>query len=328
MSVRSTTMRAVTQGRYGDTSVLRVAHVPVPAPAAGRVLVRVAAAGLNMADWHLMTGKPVIARLVLGFRGPRSPIRGDDVAGTVVAVGEGVTRLAVGDRVFGSASGSFAEFVVAREELVVRIPEGVTDTEAAASPMIGYTALAALDAAGVERGTRVVVSGAGGGVGGAVVQLAHARGAVVTGVCSAGKAEAVLAFGADEVVDYRREDVTRRADRWDAVIDFAGDRTVSRWRRVLVPGGRLILGGGEGGSRIVGSLDRAVPGLVASIGRRLRVTTLVATASARGLERVAEHLEQGTLRPLVSRSYGLEEVPQAIDDLRSARFPGKLAIVP
>jgi NADPH:quinone reductase-like Zn-dependent oxidoreductase len=328
MSAQATTMRATTQDRYGDADVLRVTDTPVPSPAPGRVLVQVAAAGLNMADWHLMTGKPYIARLALGMRRPRNAVRGEDVAGTVTAVGEGVTRFTVGDRVFGSAPGAFAEFVTAREESLALVPHGIDLAVAAASPMAGYTALAALDAARVGPGTRLLVSGAGGGVGGFVVQLAHALGATVTGVCSAGKREAVEGFGAYEVIDYRREDVTTLAARWDAVIDFAGDRRVSRWRRIIVPGGRLVLGGGEGGSQVLGPLDRALSGLVASAGSRLTVTTLLALVSAEGLGRVAGHLEDGTLRPLVARTYGLDEVPSAVEDLRAARYPGKLVIIP
>jgi NADPH:quinone reductase-like Zn-dependent oxidoreductase len=328
MTAGERTMRAVTQDRYGDGDALRVREVPVPVPAAGRVLVAAAAAGLNMADWHLMTGRPYIARLALGLRRPRAAVRGDDVAGTVAAVGDGVTRFAVGDRVFGSAPGAFAEFVVAREEHLARIPDGIDDETAAASPMAGFTALHALDAARVEHGSRVLVTGAGGGVGGFVVQLANGLGASVTAVCSAGKREAVLGFGAHEVVDYRLEDVTERSERWDAVIDFAGDRPVSDWLPIVAPGGRLVLGGGEGGNAIIGPLGRALPGFVASMGPRVTVTTLLALVSEEGLARVAERLADGALRPLVARTYGLDEVPAAIDDLRAATYPGKLVVVP
>lgn len=321
-------MRAITQDRYGDTDALRLADVPVPVPTEGRVLVRVTAAGVNMADWHLMTGKPYVARLALGLRRPRAVVRGEDVAGVVEAIGPGVTRVAVGDRVFGSASGSFADSVLAREGVLARIPDGIDDATAAASPMAGYTAIAALRAARIGAGSRVVVTGAGGGVGGFVVQYAHAAGAHVTAVCSAAKADAARAAGADEVVDYAVEDVSRRAERWDAVIDFAGARSVRDWRRVLVRGGRLVLGGGEGGGPILGPTARAFPGLLATLGRRVSVTTLLAVADTAGIDRIAGDLADGTLRPSVGARYPLEEVPRAIDDLRAAAFPGKLVIVP
>jgi NADPH:quinone reductase-like Zn-dependent oxidoreductase len=324
-------MRAVVQDHYGDGDVLRVDEIPIPEPGPGRVLVRVGAAGLNMADWHLMTGKPYLARLALGLRAPRATTRGEDVAGTVEALGEGVDRFAVGDRVFGSASGSFADFVIARADRLVRTPAGVEDRVAAASPMAGFTALHALRAASIDApvgDVRVLVTGAGGGVGGFVVQYASARGAHVTAVCSAAKADAARAFGAREVVDYANRDVTRGTDTWDVVIDFAGNRPVSSWRKVLAPGGHLVLGGGEGGSRIVGPLDRAVPGALATVTRAARVTTLLATTNLPDLERIASDLETGVLRPLVARAYGLEEVPRAIEDLRSATYPGKLVVVP
>jgi NADPH:quinone reductase-like Zn-dependent oxidoreductase len=324
-------MRAVVHDRYGDTDVLRVASRPIPEPGPGRVLVRVGAAGLNMADWHFMTGKPYVARLALGLRGPRSHTRGEDVAGTVAAIGEDVERFAVGDRVFGSAPGSFAEYVVAREDRLAPIPVGLDDTTAAASPMAGFTALQALRVASLDEdahGVRVLVTGAGGGVGGFVVQLARARGAHVTAVCSAAKAGAARTFGAHDVVDYATTDVTTGPQRWDVVIDFAGDRPVSAWRRVLVPGGHLVLGGGEGGGPLVGSVGRALPGALATLTRSIRVTTLAATTNLPDLERIAALLADGVLRPLVAHRYGLDEVPRAIDDLRAATYPGKLVVEP
>ncbi|WP_166408858.1 NAD(P)-dependent alcohol dehydrogenase [Labedella phragmitis] len=324
-------MRAVVQDHYGDVDVLRVDERPVPEPGAGEVLVRVGAAGLNMADWHLMTGKPYLARLALGLRRPRATTRGEDVAGTVEAVGEGIDRFAVGDRVFGSASAAFAEFVVARADRLVRTPAAVDDRVAAASPMAGFTALHALRVASIDApvgDVRVLVTGAGGGVGGFVVQYASARGAHVTAVCSAAKADAARAFGAHEVVDYASRDITQGPETWDVVIDFAGARPVSAWRRVLAPGGHLVLGGGEGGNPIVGPLDRALPGALATLTRAARVTTLLATTNLPDLERIAADLESGVLRPLVARAYGLDEVPLAIEDLRGAVHPGKLVVVP
>lgn len=324
-------MRAVVHDRYGDPDVLRVAIRPRPAPGRGEVLVRVGAAGVNMADWHLLTGKPYLARLALGLRRPRVTTRGEDVAGVVEAVGADVTRFAVGERVFGSAPGSFAEYVVAREDRLASTPDGVADVTAAASPMAGFTALHALRAAALAPsadGIRVLVTGAGGGVGGFVVQLARARGAHVTAVCSASKAEVARSFGAHEVVDYATHDVTAGPDRWDVVIDFAGNRPVSAWRRVLEPGGRLVLGGGEGGHPVVGPLDRALPGLLTTLTGGARVTTLLATTNRADLDRIAAELASGALRPLVGHRYGLHEVPGAIDDLRAATHPGKLVVVP
>lgn len=321
-------MRAIVQDAYGDSSALRMEDVAVPEPGPHEVRIRVRAAGVNMADWHLMTGLPSIARLALGMRRPNQRVRGVDAAGTVEAIGAGVTRFRVGDEVFGEAPGSFAEAVLAKEAHLAPKPSGVPWEVAAAAPMAGYTALQALRAAGDVGGRRVVVSGAGGGVGSAAVELAKAAGAHVTAVCSTGKVEFVRDLGADVVVDYRREDVTRGRDRFDAVLDFAGSRPVREWRRVLAPGGRIVLGGGEGGGNVLGPLSRSLSAAFSSIGRREKAVTLFAAISTDALEQVAAHLEAGTYRPRVARSYRLDEAPTAIDDLRAARHAGKLVVVP
>jgi NADPH:quinone reductase-like Zn-dependent oxidoreductase len=318
-------MKAVVQDVYGDSDVLRLSEIDTPEPGDGEVRVAVRAAGVNMADWHLMTGRPALVRLFLGMRGPKRRVRGQDVAGVVDAVGSGVTTLAVGDEVFGEASGSFAEFVVTGAQQLVPKPANVTFEQAAAVPMGGYTALQALRAAGDVAGQKVAVSGAGGGVGSAVVQLAHARGAHVTAVCSAGKADFVRALGADEVIDYATTDVTTGAHSFDAVFDFAGGRSIARWRRVMVPGGVLVLGGDEEGGAILGPLGRSFTGLVP---RGIRVVTLMANTTSEDLEELARLVTDGTLKATVARSYPLADTATAIDDLRAARYPGKLVVVP
>ncbi len=288
-----------------------------------RVAVR--AAGVNMADWHLMTGRPLLVRAFLGMRAPKRRVRGQDVAGVIDAVGPGVTAFAVGDEVFGEAGGSFAEFVVARVDQLVRKPANASFEQAAAIPMGGYTALQALRAAGDVSGLNVVVTGAGGGVGSALVQLAHARGAGVTAVCSAGKAEFVRSLGADEVVDYATADVTAGASRFDVVFDFAGGRRIAHWRRVMVPGGVLVLGGSEEGGLILGPIGRSLTGIVP---RGIRVVTLMADTRPDDLEELARMLAEGTLTATVARSYPLADTAAAVDDLRAARYPGKLVVVP
>lgn len=319
-------MRAVVQDRYGDSEALRVEEVPMPDPGAGEVRVRVLAAGVNMADWHFMTGLPSIARLALGVSRPKRRIRGEDVAGVVDAVGPGVTEFAVGDEVFGSAGGSFAESVIARADLLAPKPERVSFEEAAAAVMPGMTALAAIAAAGDLAGRRIVVTGAGGGVGSAVVELATSAGARVTAVCSTAKVPFVRELGAAEVVDYRLEDLLARGERWDVALDFAGSRPVAQWRRLLEPGGVLVLGGGEGGGTVLGPVSRSLTALYT--GRGIRVVTLFSAAKGETLRRVAAHLVAGEYRPRVARSYSLDEAAAAIDDLRAARHPGKLVLVP
>jgi len=318
-------MKAIVQDRYGDSDVLRLGDVEIPEPGEGQVRLAVRAAGVNMADWHLMTGRPALVRLAFGLRAPRRRVRGQDVAGVVDAVGPGVTALAVGDEVFGEAGGSFAEFVVTRAESLARKPANVSFEQAAAVPMGGYTALQALRTTGDVDGLNVVITGAGGGVGSALVQLAHARGAHVTAVCSAGKADFVRSLGAEQVIDYTTADPTVGDRRFDVVFDFAGGRKVSHWRRVMVPGGVLILGGDEGGGPVFGPLRRMVPGMLA---RGMRVVTLMANANRTDLVELARLLTDGTLVGTVARSYPLADTATAIDDLCAARYPGKLVIVP
>jgi NADPH:quinone reductase-like Zn-dependent oxidoreductase len=318
-------MRAVLRREYGETDVLSVEDVDIPTPGEGQVLVRVAAAGVNMAEWHLMTGRPSLVKLALGFPKPRDPSLGADLAGVVDAVGAGVTRFAVGDEVFGTGDGTFAEYAVAKADWLETKPANVSFEEAAAVPMAGYTALQALAAAGDITGKQVAVSGAGGGVGSMLVQLARARGAHVTAICSARKAEFVLRLGATEVIDYATTDVTAGERRFTAVFDFAGGRPLRSWRRVIHPGGTLVLGGDENGGAVLGPLGRSFRALFV---RGIRIVTLMASSKAESFDELRRSLTVGELRSPLTRSYPLAETAQAIDDLRAARHPGKLVVVP
>lgn len=318
-------MRAVLRREYGETDVLSVEDVDVPTPGEGQVLVRVEAAGVNMAEWHLMTGRPSLVKLALGFPKPRDPSLGADLAGVVDAVGPGVTRFAVGDEVFGTGDGTFAEYAVAKEDWLEAKPANVSFEEAAAVPMAGYTALQALAAAGDITGKQVAVSGAGGGVGSMLVQLAKARGAHVTAICSARKAEFVLRLGATEVIDYATTDVTAGERRFTAVFDFAGGRPLRSWRRVIHPGGTLVLGGDENGGAVLGPLGRSFRALFV---RGIRIVTLMASSKPESFDELRRSLTVGELRSPLTHSYPLAEAAQAIDDLRAARHPGKLVVVP
>lgn len=318
-------MRAVLRREYGETNVLTVEDVDAPTPAEGQVLVRVKAAGVNMAEWHLMTGRPSLVKMALGFPKPRDPSLGADLAGIVEAVGLGVTRFAVGDEVFGTGEGTFAELAVAKVERLVRKPANVSFEEAGAVTMAGYTALQALAAAGDIVGKQVAVTGAGGGVGSMLVQLAKARGAHVTAICSARKAEFVLRLGATEAIDYATTDVTMGERRFTAVFDFAGGRPLRSWRRVMHPGGTLVLGGDENGGAVLGPLGRSFRSLFV---RGIRIVTLMASTKAESLDELRRSLEGGELRSPLTRTYPLADVAQAIDDLRAATHPGKLVVVP
>lgn len=323
-------MKAVMQGRYGSVDALELREVPVPLAGAGEVLVRVRAAGVNMADWHMMTGEPTFARLFLGLAGPKVKTRGVDVAGVVEAVGVGVTEFSVGDEVLGSARGSFAEFAVSTPKRLALKPEGVSFVDAAAVPMAGYTALQALRAAGVSEsgdgeGRRVLVIGAGGGVGSFAVQLAKLFGAHVTGVCSTGKVALVRSLGADEVVDYTKDAVT---GSFDVVVETAGGRSLAESRELLRGRGVLVIVGGEGGGRVFGLAGRTFAAPFASLGRRQKVVGLLATESRDDLVRLGDLLASGSLRVPVDRVLGLDEAPDAITYLADGHAAGKVVVAP
>jgi NADPH:quinone reductase-like Zn-dependent oxidoreductase len=244
-------MKAIVQATYGDLDVLDFRDIDQPVPTDKQVLVRVHAAGLHRGDWHVMTGLPYLIRVVvptLGLRGPKTPVLGMDVAGTVEEVGPNVTRFQPGDEVFGWCDGAFAEYAIAPEDQLTPKPANLSFEQAAVVPISGFAALQGLrDEGDIQPGQQVLVIGAAGGVGSFAVQLAKAFGAQVTGVCSTAQAELVRSIGADDVVDYTREDVTDGTRQWDLILDCAGRRSLSQLRRALTPTGTLVIVGGEGG---------------------------------------------------------------------------------
>ena len=290
----TTTMRAVVQEAYGDADVLRPAERPLPrALRDDEVLVRVHAAGLDRGTWHLMTGTPYAVRLVMGLRRPRQPVPGLDLSGTVAAIGTAVTRFAPGDEVYGIGTGTFAEYAVAREDKLAPKPASLTHERSATVPVSGTTALHAVtDIAGVTAGQRVLVTGASGGVGSYAVQLAVAAGAEVTGVSSAGKADLVRSLGATHVLDYARDDLAAVPDRYDVIIDIAGNTSLSRLRRALTPTGTAVLVGGEDAGRLTG-MSRQLRALVVSLFSRQRLTMRVPKECASDIERLSALIEAG-----------------------------------
>ncbi len=321
-------MRAVVQRGYGDAEVLHVEEIEAPQPGRGEVLMRVGAAAIDRGTWHLMTGFPKMLRPFVGWRGPRGTyVPGRDVAGTVVALGPGVTRFAVGDKVFGSAQGSLADFACAQEARLAHQPAGVTPAQAAVLAISGLTALQALDAARVQTGDRVLVIGASGGVGSYAVQLAAARGAHVTGVSSAAKAEAVRAWGAEHVLDYAVTDPTAQAESYDAVIAIAGGASLRDLRRVLAPRGALVFVGTETGGDWTGGYGRPMRWALRMLLARQRFVMLTAREKAvDDLERLAQHVTDGTVRAPLHGSYDLADVRDAMSALASGRVIGKVAV--
>jgi NADPH:quinone reductase-like Zn-dependent oxidoreductase len=321
------TMRAIVQDRYGSADVLRLARIPAPEIADNEVLLRVHAAGLDRGTWHLMTGRPYLLRLGFGMRRPKNPVPGLDVAGTVVAVGAAVTRFAVGDVVFGSGRGSFAEYASAREDKLARKPANITFEQAAVVPVSAATALQALSDVGrVEQDQRVLIIGASGGVGSYAVQLAKAFGAEVTGVCSTAKLGLVRSLGAEHVIDYTEGDFADGVHRYDLILDIAGNPTISRLRRALTPTGTAVLVGGEEGGNLSGGMNRQVRAVALSPFLRQRLTTFIGKQRAGDFERLAELIEAGKVTPSIDRTYALDDAPEAIRHLAAGRARGKVAI--
>ena len=322
------TMRAVVQDGYGTVDVLRLEEIAVPAPGEREVLVRVHAAGIDRGTWHVMTGLPLVARAFLGLRRPRNRVAGLDLSGTVVAVGARITRLAVGDRVFGIGRGSFAPYAVAPERKLAPMPTRLSFEQAAAVPVSGLTALQALHAGRCAAGHRVLVIGASGGVGSYAVQIAAARGAQVTGVCSAAKCDLVLGLGATRAVDYAAEDIAPAGAGYDVIIDAAGGTPLRRLRAALAPRGALGIGGAEDGGRGTGGGGRAVrAALVAPFGHQ-RLTMLISREDHADLERLAALIDAGEVTPALDRTYPLAEVRDAMHRLEAGQMRGKLVIAP
>ena len=243
-------MKAIVQDRYGPPDVLHLEDIEEPIARADEVLVRVLAASAFIGDWHIVTGLPYAIRAVSGLRAPKNHVRGQDFAGRVESVGANVTGLHPGDEVFGTSMGSFAEMARAEPDKIAPKPANLDFKRSATVPSTGSTALQGLrDVGRVQPGERVLIIGAAGGVGSFAVQIAKAFGAHVTGVCSSTKVDLVRSIGADDVIDYTREDFAGMAQRYDVILDTAGNRSVSHLRRALAPRGTLVIGGGEGGGR-------------------------------------------------------------------------------
>jgi NADPH:quinone reductase-like Zn-dependent oxidoreductase len=321
-------MKAIVQDRYGSADVLEFRDIEEPVVGENDVLIRVHAAGCGPDVWHLMTGMPYFVRLMPGFYKMRAGVRGRDVAGTVEAVGASVTGFRPGDEVMGVAEGSFAELVIARPDRLVPKPAGLSFEEAAAAPISGLTALQAIrDVGNVQPGQRVLVIGAGGGVGTLTVQVAKAFGAEVTGVGSTSKVDLIRQVGADEVIDYTREDFTEGTRRWDVIVDTAGRRPLRVLRRALAPKGTLAIVGGEGGGRwtggFLGMMLRA-PLLSLFSGQKFR--SVVSKENLEDLRALAELITAGKVTPVVGKTYPLIEAPDAIRYLQEGHAAGKVVI--
>jgi NADPH:quinone reductase-like Zn-dependent oxidoreductase len=318
-------MQAVRADRYGDPAeVLGVRTVDRPVAGKGEVLVRMEVAGLSRGALHLTTGTPYLLRLAgFGFRAPKHAM-GNELAGTVVEVGDGVTRFAVGDEVFGYAMGTCAEFAVAKADKLAHRPDGVTARQAAAIVDSASTALQAVrDHAEVQRGQRVLVLGASGGVGSFAVQVAKASGATVTGTARTEKVGFVRDLGADEVVDHARADPLAAAEPFDVIIDLGGNRAPKAMLAALAPDGTLVIVGGEGGGKLTGGFERQLLAPIRAVGGSQRVKTFTATEHHRYLDELAAMVASGQIIPAIDQVHALAEAAVGLERMEAGAIRGK-----
>jgi NADPH:quinone reductase-like Zn-dependent oxidoreductase len=327
VSTAGATMRAIVHDSYGSADVLRLERIPRPEITDDEVLVRVHAAGLDRGTWHVMAGRPYLMRVMgFGFRRPKNRVAGLDVAGTVVAVGAAVSGFAAGDEVFGISRGSFAEYAAVRADKLAHKPAGASFEQAAVLGISGGTALQALAAGRIQAGQRVLIIGASGGVGSYAVQLAKSVGAEVTGVCSTAKLDMVRSLGADHVVDYTREDFADGTQRYDLIIDIAGNSPLARLRRALTRTGTVVIVGGESKGNLTGGFERQLRALLLTLFVSQRLTGLASKERASDLEALAHHIEAGTVTPSIDRTYPLDHAPDAMRQLEAGQIRGKVAI--
>ena len=321
------TMQAVRYQCYGSSDVLEFGAVEMPEPAADEMLVRVHSASVNPLDWHFMRGSPYFMRLMSGIGKPADPRLGVDFSGTVVAVGDAVTRFEPGDEVFGGANGAFAEYVAVRESGAVALkPAEVSFEAAAAVPVAALTALQAVrDKGRLETGQKVLINGASGGVGTFAVQIAKALGAEVSGVCSTRNVDMVRSIGADHVFDYKHENYTESDRRYDLIVDMIGNHSLSDNLRVLEPDGVLVLVGGGKGAWIE-PVKRPLQALLLSPFAEQEIVTLLARLDGKGLTVLAELMETQAVVPVIDRRYPLSDLASAIDYSESGRARGKIII--
>jgi NADPH:quinone reductase-like Zn-dependent oxidoreductase len=314
-------MKAFIYERYGPPETLRMAEVDKPTPNADEVLVKVRAASVNAADWHVLRGKPLFSRATLGWLRPKHQILGVDVAGQVAAVGDGVTRFQPGDEVYGNlldhGYGGFADYVSAPADVMSLKPAELSFEEAAAVPMAAVTALQGLRHHGeLQPAQQVLINGATGGVGSFAVQLAKSYGAEVTAVTSTGNLELVRSLGADHVIDYTTTDVARSGRRYDLILDTVGNRSVSELRRALAEGGKAAVTGFTSMRRLLG----------VSLRGGKDIAQVQAHVTAEDLELLSELIEAGKLRPRIDRRYRFAEIPAAIAYLEQGHARAKVVV--
>jgi NADPH:quinone reductase-like Zn-dependent oxidoreductase len=320
-------MKAILMRKYGSPKALQFEDAELPVIAPGKVLVKVHSSSVNPYDWHIVRGEPYLVRMGMGLRTPKSHSVGIDFSGTVTAVGEGESTYKVGDAVFGIGVGTFAEFALATSTRIALKPEGLSFESAATIPCAGITALQAVrDAGQLQSGQTVLVNGAAGGVGTFAVQIAKEMGATVTGVCSTRNLDLVRSIGADDVIDYTREDFSRRDEKFDVVVDTVGNRSLTALRRALKPKGTLVAAGG-GKGKWIKPLSLFLKVMVVSrFVRQQHLRATMANVTTEDLGALAALVASGKVVPVVDRTYSLDEIPVALDYLEQGHARGKVVI--
>jgi NADPH:quinone reductase-like Zn-dependent oxidoreductase len=322
-------MKAITRSRYGGADVLDLVELTRPEPTEGRVLVKVHSASLNALDWHLLTGTPYFLRFINGLRTPNRSGIGVDFAGVVEAVGPGVDGLQPGDAVFGAAEGTCAEYVTPKAEYTLPLPDGVTFDQAATFNVAAITALQGLrDVADVKAGQRLLINGAAGGVGTYAVQIAKLLGAQVTAVCSGRNVEMVRSLGADEVIDYTTTDVGRLGRTFDVIFDNAGSQPPSKLARMLEPEGIAVIVTGPKKGKVIGPVGHIVRSKLRFVFGDKTAATMNAETRRADLEQIGEWVADGSISPVIHRTYSLDEAIEAVELLGSGHAPAKLVIKP
>jgi NADPH:quinone reductase-like Zn-dependent oxidoreductase len=319
-------MKAIISSQYGSPDVLQCKEIAKPTPEENRVLVKVHAAAANPLDWHFMRGKPYLVRITSGFAKPKDPRLGADFAGVVEAIGSAVTQFQVGDQVFGSAHGAFAEYVCAREGSIAHKPANMSYEQAAAIPVAALTALQGLrDIGKIQAGQRVLINGAAGGVGTYAVQIAKAMGTHVTGVCSTRNLDTVRSLGADTVIDYTAANFTQSTERYDIVLDCIGNQRLRDVMRVMNRNATYVVVGGPDGNWL-GPLAHSLKAVLYSnmVSQNLRM--FIASTNQADLLVLKELIEANKLQSVIERCYPLEETAAAIRHLEGGHVRGKLVI--
>jgi len=323
-------MKAIVYRCYGPPDVLKLEDIEKPTAADNEVLVKVHAAAVNPLDWHYMRGKPYLMRMEAGLGTPKNSRLGVDFAGTVEAVGRNVKRFKPGDEVFGGKYGAFAEYVsVAEDRALVLKPANLTFEQAASVGVAAITALQALrDQGKIQPGQKVLINGASGGVGTFAVQIAKSFGAEVTGVCSTRNVDMVRSIGADQVIDYTKEDFTERAQRYDVILDNVGNRSLLDIRRVLNPEGKYVLigGGGPDAGPWIGPFIGPIKALVLSKFVSQDMGMFLADLNQEDLTVLSDLMQAGKVTPVIDRRYKLSEIAEAIRYLEEGHARGKVVI--